>query len=247
MRNNSNLSGAGKSFSRRKTFTLIELLVVISIISILMAMLLPALKSARETAHAIVCTSNMKQQGTAVASYCFDSSMWFPAIHPDTDADYYLAPECGFGVANGNWYLFLQPYLNLPYTPYPDKGIFLCPTNRNMCAVAYGGGGTASYGYNYNGIILAAGANPYLRVQRLDNLKAPSASVVLCDTSDGFRKRSYYYPLVGFYEAIETGFLAHSRGANIFWGDLHVGSMKNTEIFARKSAIIDYIKWIHVP
>ena len=50
---------------RSAAFTLVELLVVISIISMLMAILMPALSNARQSGHRVVCMSNIRQLSLA--------------------------------------------------------------------------------------------------------------------------------------------------------------------------------------
>src|SRR3989339_860424 len=62
-----------------KHFTLIELLVVIAIIAILAAMLLPALKRARDTTKSIICVNNERQLHLAWSNYCTDYNGALPA------------------------------------------------------------------------------------------------------------------------------------------------------------------------
>ncbi len=64
----------------RSGFTLIELLVVISIISVLIALLLPALSSARENARRAICLGNQRQYGVSVSVYANDSKGYYPGI-----------------------------------------------------------------------------------------------------------------------------------------------------------------------
>jgi prepilin-type N-terminal cleavage/methylation domain-containing protein len=116
-------------FRVRRGFTLIELLVVVGIIAVLVGILVPAVRFAKESANTAKCLSNLKQIGTAITQYALD--------HDDC-----LVPGDTFGMRDGSsnpgpgsWadILVFGNYLTAPWGlyPAPDVTVAQDPASRD--------------------------------------------------------------------------------------------------------------------
>src|SRR5436190_5317653 len=123
-------------FSSRRAFTLVELLVVIAIIGVLVALLLPAVQAARESARRMQCTNKLKQIALA-AHNIHDVNGAFPSGHKVT-----YNPTSNTQVYYANWGIQLLPYLEQQalFNLYDDTVPNLDPKNSLLRAskcVAY--------------------------------------------------------------------------------------------------------------
>jgi len=116
---------------KRRGFTLIELLVVIAIIALLMAILMPVLRKAREQGKDIVCRNNLRQIGLAANFYAGEYSLLIPR-----------SAEWGGNIKP--WFQLFMPFLSQRTVndDYRNVKIFRCPSypdkRQTVCFVVNG-------------------------------------------------------------------------------------------------------------
>ncbi len=113
MNNNPNHASVQDTGNAARAFTLIELLVVISIISLLIAILLPALAGARQAAQAINCSSNLRQI-TISTQYYVNDNHYYPTQFYDGSS------------ANNMWWV---PNRLRQMEYIKSYGVWHCPSN----------------------------------------------------------------------------------------------------------------------
>ncbi len=173
-----------RSVGTRRGFTLVELLVVIAIIGVLVALLLPAVQSAREAARRVQCTNNLRQMAVATLNY-EQSKKELPPIYAQLPGN--NPPKTAFD-AHGP-HIYILPYmeqqaihaaydfdfgwLQAPNKKAVDQDIaaFICPSapaplERRKERPNWFAGGYSDYGVNGRvspcavGVVTSGGVKP---------------------------------------------------------------------------------------
>lgn len=206
-----------------KYFTLIELLIVIAIISILAAMLLPALKGAKEQANSISCISNLKGSLTTINLFVVDKSA-YPAVSRNT------------GDWHDSWANTLAYWGYLETAAGSDHIMNATAMASSRCQLVKK---DDRYGYSVYARLWLSPKNWWQRDPKmttdtvLRNVTDPSTMPILADSIQ-WRANSPYYGWQYYYMDPSWEYnvhLRHNRRANFGFPDGHTESWNLNECF----------------
>ncbi len=228
----------------KSRFTLIELLVVIAIISILAALLLPALKSARESAKGIDCLSNQKQVMLAYLHYSDDYADTVPGYqfrHVPWGGEwawciYFIGwTNCHpFAGSSGPDYLTNRTVVRCPYFP-PTKAIM-----ESDSGAAWGSYGVLGTLTTVNGIDVSEAGKAYFEpgwvwgghVWNLRKLSKPDRIPWVADSgSDSSKQQTDLFTVSSTWPA--GGYavmMRHNERANVCFVDGHADSFNGSRL-----------------
>jgi prepilin-type N-terminal cleavage/methylation domain-containing protein/prepilin-type processing-associated H-X9-DG protein len=198
----------------KKGFTLIELLVVISIISLLIAVLLPALAKARIAAERTQCSSQMRQVGLAFYGYTSLFNGWLPPAGGNS------------AIGTVTWFYSFDTYDLVPGYNYNDQtkaSVMACPTAQRAVPLARTYGMNTKLGDQWDKKALA----------HIDHLRVPKSlsQIIILGETKANSVGSYYADSIHYSSAANY---QHGLMANFTFLDGHVETTKDASIWRDK-------------
>lgn len=205
--------------SSRQGMTLVELMVVIGLICVLVGLLLPAVRRARQQAYQAQCASQLHQLGVALVNYSNDNSGWLPAW-----SGWHVYPPGSPGDDPGKaWTEQLTPYFVPPDSPIYDCPAFGVPwityfiTGR--WAASQRRHSTRLIEIHLASQFVLAGENTNRHLYAPPYGDAVGRTTNDCDQDDALA-------LCTCFPGDDGGFLEHPGGNNILFADLHVDAFQ---------------------
>jgi prepilin-type processing-associated H-X9-DG protein len=170
-------------------FTILELLLTVAVIVVLMGMLLPMLKNARETTYGIACLSNIKQIGQGWMMYISDNNGGLPPGRTQYWNKVFGSSTPKYFV----WSQFLQPYIGESEsygkwyssgltTKFKLNGILACPKWRITMAQDSNYAFYTPYGMNSNGVGHNNDFGNEYAYGNIKQLKRPNLQILIGDS-----------------------------------------------------------------
>ncbi len=203
-----------------KKFTLIELLVVIAIIAVLMTILLPALKQAKDTARKIQCCNNLKQLGLTTINYTTDFDGMTTAAYDSS------VPSV--------WYKVLRDGDYLPEDLPRD--LLACPSYSRTSVLSGRYYGMRASNNNYNCYYkLNRGDVTYIRdTTSYATGYSPSRFLLFADSRREDSNQVQWYSITDKWAPSRTVYDVHTRHrgkANAVFADGHADDPSRKEVY----------------
>jgi prepilin-type N-terminal cleavage/methylation domain-containing protein len=131
--------------TRRRAFTLVELLVVIGIIAILIAILLPTLRKARQAANEVACKSNLRQLVSGVLMFAGEHKGSLPGGYYDRANPEPEKRDWVFGAFANADYATRTPHEGTLFRYIKNKMVYRCPALVEAPGSAHDSNGRFDY------------------------------------------------------------------------------------------------------
>jgi prepilin-type processing-associated H-X9-DG protein/prepilin-type N-terminal cleavage/methylation domain-containing protein len=222
---------------RRKGFTLTEVLVVIAGVSLLMAVLMPALARARQQGKSVLCLSNLRQLAIAAQMYANGNDDYFPpATVTEMDGSVYKLCAWDFTTVYDSGNKYVEP--GLLWQGETTERIQQCPAFKG----AANWGEDKYTGYNYNTSYIGGRAavkdgevvrGTVVMSSKVDEVRRPEKCALFGDGQWGEGANKFMRsPFGGKLDENFSGRYAGTQGyrhlgkTNVAWCDGSVGSVE---------------------